>query len=89
MRTSEQNAEAICEALRREVNLIKRYGRYRVVLAILQGAEMREMGCDRCGASGKHDVECESSGGTVYVETRTCESCDGSGRVRRLTVLMW
>lgn len=84
MRTPEENAAAICEVLQREADLLKRYGRYRLILAVLQGAEMREAKCGRCKGAGKYDVECERSGGTLYDETRGCYDCNKTGRVRRL-----
>ena len=92
IRTPRENADAIWEALEREDSLVKRVGRYRVILAILEGAEMREERCGKCGGGGSYDVTVESSGGTWYSEKRKCPGawdygCDGTGKVRRLQMI--
>lgn len=87
-RTPKENADAIFEALCRENPKLGR-DRYRIILAVLEGAEMREETCRQCHGRGKITVTCESSGGTFYNETRKCpgswdDGCDGTGKIRRL-----
>jgi hypothetical protein len=88
VRTPKENADAIFEALYREKPQ-RGADRYRIMLAILEGAEMREQTCPKCGGAGKLDYDCERSGGTWYTETRKCPGpwdggCEGTGKIRRL-----
>lgn len=81
-------ADAIFEALHRESPELGR-DRYRIMLEILKGAEMREEKCRKCRGGGKIVVTCESSGGSLYDEKRTCPGpwdggCEGTGKIRRL-----
>lgn len=93
-RTPEWMADAIVEVLRREKDLLKRFGSRELVLALLNGAEMEMRPCqdrrfgwnEACGSGGRGKVRvtCESSGGSAYDEVRNCENCNGFGEVRRL-----
>jgi len=99
-KTPEWLTDAILEVLQRERDLIQRFGRRELILALLNGeAEMelrpcqwqpsswgRSFGDGGCGSggSGKVKVICESSGGSFYEEIRECENCRGAGQVRRL-----
>ncbi len=91
-RTPEWMADAIIEVLRREKDLLKRFGARELVFALLNGAEMEMRPCqdrrlnEACGSGGRGKVKvtCESSGGSFYDEVRNCENCDGKGEVRRL-----
>lgn len=94
-RTPDWIADAIMVVLKREKNLIERFGVRELVLSILKGEsdiETRECGSkqygwgEHCGSAGKGKVRvtCESSGGSFYEEVRDCESCRGSGEVQRL-----
>lgn len=99
-KTPEWLTDAILEVLQRERDLIQRFGRRELILALLRGeAEMELRPCRRrsyasfgpgrdgdCGSGGlgKVKVICESSGGSFYEEIRECENCRGAGQVRRL-----
>lgn len=93
-RTPEWIADAILEILEREKDLMKRFGRRALIVALLEGAEMEMRPCqdrrfgwrEACGSGGrgKVNVTTETSNGSPYDEIRNCESCGGTGEVRRL-----
>lgn len=93
-RTPEWLADVIVEILRREKDLLQRFGSRELILALLSGADMEMRPCkdrrfgwgEACGSGGRGKVRltCERSGGSLYEEVRDCENCAGKGEVRRL-----